>query len=139
MHGTGRASRKLTGPMKVTTLRFGRDLWRLLESEAALVGTSVSQYIREAALARASAAASRRGESPFELLADAAHDLASTAASPRERAEIEHAIDVIERTRGARDDAAALRAQSAQARREAKRRVADLSEKGAGDEPGGPD
>ena len=52
--------------MRVTTVRFGHDLWQLLEVEAALVGTSVSQYIREASLARAAAAAAARGESAFE-------------------------------------------------------------------------
>ena len=54
--------------MKVTTVRFSGDLWRLLESEAAVAGVSVSQYLREAALARASAAAAARGEDPLELL-----------------------------------------------------------------------
>jgi hypothetical protein len=48
--------------MKVTTVRFGVDLWGLLDAEAARVGVSVSQYIREAALARAAAAAAARGE-----------------------------------------------------------------------------
>ena len=56
--------------MKTTTLRFGHDLWDLLEAEARRAGVSVSQYVREAALARAAAAAGARGESPFELLAD---------------------------------------------------------------------
>ena len=37
--------------MKVTTVRFGADLWTLLEHEAALAGVSVAQYVREAALA----------------------------------------------------------------------------------------
>jgi hypothetical protein len=55
--------------MKITTVRFGTDLWRMLEQEAALAGVSVSQYIREAALARASAAAAARGEDPLALLA----------------------------------------------------------------------
>jgi len=42
--------------MKVTTVRFGADLWQVLEMEADYLGISVSQYIREAALARAAAA-----------------------------------------------------------------------------------
>jgi hypothetical protein len=55
----------------VTTVRFGVDLWRLLEVEAALAGVSVSQYIREAALARAPGAAATRGQDPLALLAGA--------------------------------------------------------------------
>jgi hypothetical protein len=60
--------------MKVTTVRFGLDLWTLLEAEAQKSGVSVSQYIREAALARAAAAAAARGEDLYELLASAAAD-----------------------------------------------------------------
>ena len=54
--------------MKVTTIRVGEDLWALLESEAQHAGVSVSQYIREAALARAAFAAGTRAELPGELL-----------------------------------------------------------------------
>jgi alkyl hydroperoxide reductase subunit AhpC len=136
----GRASRKPTSAMKVTTLRFGRDLWRLLESEAALVGTSVSQYIREAALARAAASAARRGESPFELLADAAHGLAAGAESQDERAEIERAVGVIERARAVREGSQALRAESRQAAGEASKRTARAAAAAKGeanDEPAG--
>jgi hypothetical protein len=112
--------------MKVTTLRFGRDLWTLLESEAQLVGTSVSQYVREAALSRAAAAAGARGESPFEALAEAAHGLGASAETDEERLEIEAAIGVLTRARAraARDDALALQAQSAQARTQASRKAA---------------
>jgi uncharacterized protein (DUF1778 family) len=110
--------------MKVTTLRFGRDLWRLLETEAALVGTSVSQYVREAALARAAAAAGARGDSPFELLAAAGRELAESVTSPSERARIEEAIAVISRAQGAREDARALRAESRQAQKQASKRKA---------------
>ena len=74
--------------MKVTTVRFGTDLWRMLEEESTRVGVSVSQYIREAALARASAAAAARGEDPLSLLAGGslpeAHDTNPQAV--RERA-----------------------------------------------------
>ena len=57
--------------MRQTNIRFGRDLWALLQDEAAFVGVSVSQYIREAALARATAAAVARGQEPFARLARA--------------------------------------------------------------------
>jgi hypothetical protein len=58
-----------TNRMKVTTVRFGADLWALLEAEAANAGVSVSQYIREAALARAAFAAGARAEAPGGVLA----------------------------------------------------------------------
>src|ERR1700759_804572 len=54
--------------MKVTTVRFGEDLWQLLEDEAERVGISVSQYIREAALTRAAAAVTARGDDPLGIL-----------------------------------------------------------------------
>jgi hypothetical protein len=57
-----------TNRMKVTTVRFGADLWALLEAEAANAGVSVSQYIREAALARAAFAAGARAEAPGGVL-----------------------------------------------------------------------
>ena len=92
--------------MRVTTVRFGRDLWQLLEREAALVGTSVSQYIREASLARAAAAAAARGEDAFEQLASA-----QRADHARKRAALE------------KEDARALHAQSQQAIAEATRKA----------------
>jgi hypothetical protein len=58
--------------MRVTAVRFGADLWQLLEDEATLLGVSVAQYVREASLARAAAAAAARGEDPLERLAAAA-------------------------------------------------------------------
>ena len=51
--------------MHQTTLRFPQDLWRFLEQEAADLGVSVAQYVREAALARAAYDAGRRGDSLF--------------------------------------------------------------------------
>ncbi len=41
-----------TGTMHQTTVRFGRDLWSVLEREAERLGVSAAQYIREATLAR---------------------------------------------------------------------------------------
>ena len=72
-----------SGAMRVSAIRFA-DLWQVLEIEAAAVGVSVSQYVREAALMRAAAAATARGEDPFQLLAGPALDAASApAARPR--------------------------------------------------------
>jgi hypothetical protein len=48
--------------MHQTTVRFGQDLWRELEAEAARSGVSVAQYVRDAALTRLVNAASARGE-----------------------------------------------------------------------------
>jgi hypothetical protein len=95
--------------MKVTTVRFGVDLWGLLDREAAHAGVSVSQYIREAALARAAAAAAGRGEEPLELLGELQR--------PRTSEEtLAAALDV---AAGHRSGARALRAQSKQAARQA--------------------
>jgi hypothetical protein len=103
--------------MKVTTVRFGPDLWRLLEGEAALAGISVSQYIREAALARASAAAAARGHGPFELLAGALREVTPDTPDPAAGAEAERVLAGLARLTAAetRSSAGALRAQGAQA------------------------
>lgn len=101
--------------MRVTTVRFGHDLWQLLESEAALVGTSVSQYIREASLARAAAAAAARGESAFERLASTAHGRSDEPAEQAKKARKRAAL--------AREDARALQAESNQAIAEALRKA----------------
>ena len=70
--------------MRVSAIRFGTDLWQILESEAARVGVSVSQYVREAALMRAAAAATARGEDLFQVLAEAgANAVPGPAARPR--------------------------------------------------------
>jgi hypothetical protein len=38
--------------MHQTTVRFGRDLWEVLELEAERLGVSAAQYVRDATLAR---------------------------------------------------------------------------------------
>jgi uncharacterized protein (DUF1778 family) len=47
-------------PMKNVTLRFGGRVWELIQEEAAIDGISASQFVREAALARAIHAQARR-------------------------------------------------------------------------------
>jgi hypothetical protein len=70
--------------MRVSAIRFGSDLWQLLETEAAGVKVSVSQYVREAALIRVAAAGTARGEDLFQLLAEAGPNAAAAlAARPR--------------------------------------------------------
>jgi hypothetical protein len=93
--------------MRVTTVRFGVDLWRLLDREAARAGVSVSQYIREAALARAAAGAAARGEDPLDLLGQVPRGSTMRRQAARDNAA------------GHRDAARALRAQSEQAARQA--------------------
>jgi GAF domain-containing protein len=39
-------------PMRATTVRFGEDLWALLEQEAARQGVSAAQFVRDAAILR---------------------------------------------------------------------------------------
>ena len=62
--------------MRATTIRFGEDLWEMLEREAAEQGVSTAQLIREAAIMRVAALAAHRGddrlEIPLQELADRA-------------------------------------------------------------------
>jgi hypothetical protein len=113
----GEVKMRARSAMKVTTVRFGADLWRLLESEADYVGVSASQYIREAALARAAAAAAARGEGPFELLAAALREVTRDQPDPDKRAEADRALAALARLTATKttNQAAALQAQSAQA------------------------
>jgi hypothetical protein len=108
--------------MKVTTVRFGTDLWSLLEIEATQAGVSVSQYIREAALARAAAAAAARGHGPFELLAGALREATSDEHDPFRRASTERVLAALARLTAAElhSEFKAVRGQSQQAQRRAK-------------------
>jgi hypothetical protein len=110
--------------MKVTSVRFGSDLWELLEGEAARVGVSVSQYLREAALARATAAAAARGEAPFELLAGAIREVAADHPDTALRHAASDALSHLARLVAVdtREAAEAVTAESRQARLMAKRR-----------------
>jgi hypothetical protein len=87
--------------MKVTTVRFGADLWTLLSAEAERAGVSVSQYVREAALARAAFSAGTRAGVPAELLsawADGALDDDASAAEKRRAAsQLSAALDLDQR------------------------------------------
>jgi hypothetical protein len=116
--------------MKVTTVRFGSDLWELLESEAERVGVSVSQYLREAALARAAAAAAARGEAPFELLAGGIRELAADHPDEALRRAASDALAALARLAAADAHAAAsaVAAESRQARRTARSGVERATE-----------
>ncbi len=47
--------------MRATTVRFGEDLWQLLEREAAEQGVSAAQFVRDAAILRLAHLAGDRG------------------------------------------------------------------------------
>jgi hypothetical protein len=104
--------------MKVTTVRFSDDLWATITAEAELAGVSASQFIREAALARAAAAAGARGQLPFPSFATTV-DEANAAATGE--ADIQGALSTLSRALAGsiRSESEALRAESQQARRTA--------------------
>lgn len=115
--------------MRVTTLRFGTDLWALLEREAEAAGTSVSQYVREAALARASASAGARGDVPFALLSAGAREVAGSPELPPDRKlDIELALANLARALAGqgRTDADALRREAQHAAGRARRLKKEL-------------
>jgi hypothetical protein len=49
-------------PMRATTVRFGEDLWAMLEQEAGRGGTSAAQFVREATILRLAMLAGMRGD-----------------------------------------------------------------------------
>jgi hypothetical protein len=51
--------------VRATTVRFPEEVYELVERETDLAGISISQYIREATLARLAFSAGRRGETVF--------------------------------------------------------------------------
>ena len=51
-------------PMRATTVRFGEDLWQMLEREAAGSGVSAAQFVREATILRLAMLAGMRGDEP---------------------------------------------------------------------------
>ena len=52
--------------MRATTVRFGDELWRLLEREAVRDGVSSAQFIRDATILRVAYAMGQRGDADFE-------------------------------------------------------------------------
>jgi GAF domain-containing protein len=53
--------------MKATTVRFGEDLWAMLERESARLGVSAAQFVREATIMRVAMLAGARGDPDAEL------------------------------------------------------------------------
>jgi hypothetical protein len=100
---------------KIATVRLSHDVAHAIESEAAQAGISASRFIREAALARASAAIAARGTGDFQLLG-----AATRQTLPPRSAELHHAeraISALVRTANSqeRETMRALTAEGAQA------------------------
>ena len=53
--------------MKATTVRFGEDLWAMLERESGRLGVSAAQFVREATIIRLAMLAGSRGDPDAEL------------------------------------------------------------------------
>ena len=53
--------------MKATTVRFGEDLWAMLERESRRDGVSSAQFVREATIMRLAMLAGSRGDPDTEL------------------------------------------------------------------------
>src|SRR4051812_50019721 len=66
--------------MHATTVRFGEDLWTLLEREASSQGVSTAQFVRDAAIMRLGVLSARRGDPETALTLE---DLAAGALSGR--------------------------------------------------------
>jgi GAF domain-containing protein len=64
--------------MRATTVRFGEDLWAMLEQEASRSGLSAAQFVREATILRLAMLAGMRGD-------DAARTSLATIASDAQR------------------------------------------------------
>ena len=67
-------------PMRATTVRFGEDLWAMLEREAAASGVSAAQFVREATILRLAMLAGVRGDDEARMTLSS---LASDASAPR--------------------------------------------------------
>jgi hypothetical protein len=80
--------------MHQTTIRFSSDMWELLEGEAAELGVSAAQYIREATLARIMYLAGRRGDVAIGNTLDVASQREPTVRRKGEA--VEHAREVLE-------------------------------------------
>jgi GAF domain-containing protein len=53
-------------PMRATTVRFGDELWKLLERESGREGVSAAQFIRDATIVRVAYAMGQRGDVEYE-------------------------------------------------------------------------
>src|SRR4051794_9277693 len=58
---------ELAVAMRATTVRFGDDLWELLEAEASAQGISAAQFVRDATIMRLGVISGRRGDAEASL------------------------------------------------------------------------
>ena len=94
--------------MRATTIRFGEDLWDMLEREATEQGISTAQLIREAAIMRVAALAAHRGDDGLEI---SIQELAERAAARRRGSSADREaglhdperLEAVRRIRGLRD------------------------------------
>jgi hypothetical protein len=100
--------------MKTTTVRFSEDLWALLADEAARSGVSVSQYVREAALARAAFAVGARADLPGELFASWANSTLAAGVTEAEQGVATDGLIAALLQSAARREAVGLRGASAE-------------------------
>jgi hypothetical protein len=107
--------------MHQTTVRFGRDLWLVLEQEAERLGVSAAQYVREATLARLAYSAALQDEA---VASRAAFEWAGEASPLAERvqAQIDSAAALHAQGRLARDRAERLRVEAQGVREQSKAR-----------------
>jgi hypothetical protein len=68
--------------MHQTTVRFSSDLWEAVESECKRLGVSAAQYLREAALARLTYTAAKRGDIAYDVALESAGVAAGSPAQP---------------------------------------------------------
>ena len=78
--------------MRATTVRFGEELWKLLEREAEREGVSAAQFIRDATIMRAAYAMGQRGDRDFGR-AVSANSGAAVDQAPAESAERRAALE----------------------------------------------
>ena len=71
--------------MRATTVRFGEDLWQMLEREASTAGVSAAQFVREATILRLATLAGLRGDDEARVtLASVAAATASAASNGKD-------------------------------------------------------
>ena len=109
--------------MHQTTVRFGSDLWADLEREAAMVGVSVAQFVRDSAAARVHYAAGRRGD---EGLAQSLEHVEAERRSGQPTVAHRKADARMEEATALTAQGAQVRRRSAELRAEARRRLEEL-------------
>ena len=100
--------------MHQTTVRFAADLWHELEAEAALLGVSAAQYVRDATLARLAFTAGQRSAS--SALTERRTEAGDRAPSARSESDAVWAQARLarERARSVREQAHAVQAEMRQ-------------------------